>query len=260
MSQSEAEKRQQAQRKRNYSEQLGEKHGNNFLRNRGYKPRLTPQQKGISQGHDATYDHNRTRSKEIDRAAQIVRKGKKGGYSTAEINQAKQKLRDEYKKHGGYIPLKEKAIVVAEFKGGKSRESRSQEQPDWSIRTAKAIVERKGNYANASDAERKEAAAILEAHKKGTLRYEVVSTKRKGRGKAKTANTEHKRIIKPVEHNGLYKAKSQRGLNNIDTLKSYRAKLKDAIERGDNKQEKVLRNKIQKHLLKRQSARSKGRK
>lgn len=239
MSDSKAQENKETQVKRNYSERLGEERGDRYLRDKGYQNRLNDKQKGIKQGHDAIYTDPRTRSAELDRSAQIVRHRDK--YSKLQVKEAQRHLKNHQQQHG-YIPNNKSETVVAEFKGGKSRESDLQKQPDWAINVAKDIRDRRGVYKNASKEERKAAEEVLKAHKEGTLRYEVITTKN---DKAETKQT---RVIKPAEHDGLYEAKSQKGLNNIEALKSKREKLKEAIERGDTKEEKELRKQIQRDL------------
>ena len=236
---SDLEDRKKAQVQRNYSERLGESRGDRYLREKGYQNQLNDQQKGIKQGHDAIYTDPRTRSAELDRSAQIIRN--RDRYSKLQVKEAQRHLK-KYQKNNDYIPSSKPEIVVAEFKGGKSRESDLQKQPDWAINVAKDIRDRRGVYRNASDKEREQAAEVLKAHKEGRLRYEVISTKE---SKSETKQT---RMIKPAEHDGLYGEKSQKGLNNIDALKSKREKLKEAIERGDTKEEKELRKQVQRDL------------
>ena len=78
MSNSNEQRNKEIQQQRNKSEQLGEKYGDHYLRERGYINRLKGEQKGIKQGHDATYTNTNTRSAELDRYAQIVRERKQG--------------------------------------------------------------------------------------------------------------------------------------------------------------------------------------
>ena len=229
----------QKQARRNYSERLGEERGDRYLQDKGYTKRLGESDKGIKQGHDAIYTDPRTRSVELDRSAQIIRN--RDNYSKLQVKEAQRHLK-KYQKDNGYIPNKKSATVVAEFKGGSSRESDLQKQPDWAINVAKDIRDRRGVYKNASEAEREAAAEVLKAHKEGTLRYEVIKTKN---SKGETKQT---RTIKPAEHDGIYDAKTQKGLDNIDALKSKREKLKEAIARGDTKEEKELRKQIQRDL------------
>ena len=231
--------RKKAQARRNYSERLGEERGDRYLKDKGYTRRLGDEDKGIKQGHDAVYTDPRTRSAELDRSAQIVRDRDK--YSKLQVKEAKRELKQHQQKHD-YIPNKKSETVVAEFKGGSSKESDLQKQPDWATNVAKDIRDRRGVYKNASPKEREAADRVLKAHKEGRLRYEVVKTKN---SKAETKQT---RTIKPAEHDGLYEAKTQKGLDNIDALKSNREKLKEAIERGDTKEEKELRKQVQRDL------------
>ena len=240
MSDSKARENQEARLKRNYSERLGEERGDRYLRDKGYQNQLNDKQKGIKQGHDAIYSDPRTRSAELDRSAQIVRNRDK--YSKLQVKEAQRNIKHHYQKNNGYIPNNKSETVVAEFKGGGSKESGLQKQPDWAIRVAENIRDRRDVYKNASKEERKAAEEVLKAHKESRLRYEVITTKN---DKAETKQT---RVIKPAEHDDLYAAKSQKGLDNIDALKSNREKLKEAIERGDIKEEKELRERIRKNL------------
>ena len=241
MSNSEERKKQD---RRKYSERLGEERGDRYLRNKGYTRRLGESDKGMAQGHDAVYDDRRTRSAELNRSAQIIRN--RDRYSRLQVREAQRHLR-KYRKDNGYIPNNKSETVVAEFKGGSSKESKLQEQPDWAINVAKDIRDGRGAYKKASPKEREVANEVLEAHKEGSLRYEVVTTNHKG-------ETKQTRNIKPAEHDGLYDAKSQRGLNNIDTLKTYRERLKEANEHGDTKEIEDLKRKINKHLKRRKEA------
>ena len=237
--------RKKAQARRNYSERLGEERGDRYLQDKGYTKRLGESDKGIKQGHDAIYTDPRTRSAELDRSAQIIRN--RDNYSKLQVKEAQRHLK-KYQKDNGYIPNNKSETVVAEFKGGSSTESDLQKQPDWAINVAKDIRDRRGVYKKASEAERKAAAEVLKAHKEGTLRYEVIKTKN---SKGETKQT---RTIKPAEHDGLYDAKSHRGLNNIDTLKTYRERLKEANERGDTKEIEDLKQKINNQIEKRKEA------
>ena len=236
--------RKKAQARRNYSERLGEERGDRHFKDRGCIKKMGEEDKGMKQGYDGVYEDPRTRSAELERSAQIIRN--RDNYFKLQVKEAQRHLK-KYQKENGYIPNNKSETVVAEFKGGSSRESDLQKQPDWTINVAKDTRDSRGVYKKASDKEREVANEVLEDHKKGSLRYEVVTTNHKG-------ETKQIRNIKPAEHDGLYDAKSQRGLNNIDTLKTYRERLKEANERGDTKEIEDLKQKINNQIKRRKEA------
>jgi hypothetical protein len=135
------------QAKRNYSECLGEDRGDRYLSQQGYTNRLNDKQKGIKQGHDAVYIDPRTRSLELDKSAQIVRERQQGGYSKLQVKEAQRDLKHHHRQHG-HIPSNQPEVVVAEFKGGTSKESKLQQQPDWSTNVAKDIRDRQYRQSN----------------------------------------------------------------------------------------------------------------
>lgn len=78
---------------------------------------------------------------------------------------------------GVYKDSKTGDTVIAEFKGQNSRLTKEQKKISWSADTAEKVLAGKGNYKNASEAERQVARQIQKAHKEGSLRHEVIRTK-----------------------------------------------------------------------------------
>jgi hypothetical protein len=78
---------------------------------------------------------------------------------------------------GIYLDTKKDDLVVIEFKGQKSLESKLQQQPTWTLDTCQKIQRYQYPYNNVSEFEREAAAIILKEYEAGrTIRYEVVRT------------------------------------------------------------------------------------
>jgi hypothetical protein len=78
---------------------------------------------------------------------------------------------------GIYLDTKKNDLVVIEFKGQKSLESKIQQQPTWTLDTCQKIQRYQPPYNNVSEFERDAAVIILKEYEAGrTIRYEVVRT------------------------------------------------------------------------------------
>jgi hypothetical protein len=99
-----------------------------------------------------------------------------------------------------YYDPKAKELVVVEFKGQNSPESKGQKETSWTIKTCEKIQQRQGNYRQASESERNAANQILEAYNKGErIRYEVVRTEvNEKNGKFKTQLEKQTRLEKKL--------------------------------------------------------------
>lgn len=76
-----------------------------------------------------------------------------------------------------YWDPKQEAVVVLEYKGQMSHESRLQQQSAWTIERCEKICKREGVYQSVSEYERGAAEQILQAYEKGVpIRYEVART------------------------------------------------------------------------------------
>jgi len=78
---------------------------------------------------------------------------------------------------GVYLDPKDNALIIAEFKGQKSLESKAQKRPTWTLETCQKIRCYQFPYNNVSEFEREAATFLLQEYQSGRiLRYEVIRT------------------------------------------------------------------------------------
>lgn len=78
---------------------------------------------------------------------------------------------------GIYLDPRDNTLIVAEFKGQKSPESKAQRRPAWTLETCQKIQRYQRPYDKVSEFEREAAIFILQEYEAGrTIRYEVIRT------------------------------------------------------------------------------------